>query len=127
MSDMDPTRYEPAKTSYAEMKSTEDGQWVLHSDVEPIIEEVKRLRAEIESLRTQALNWVTVTDDPGTLPEEYRTVILHRSAYACEIAYALDGGGEIWWRITQEEGTKGDVPVEDGDRWTYLPPIPEMK
>ena len=121
MSDMDLLRYNRMLPRPHAVVGYIDGSPVLAKD---LLAELKRIRAENAALRTQALNWVTVTDDPATLPEEYRVVRMRRNGHIEMPMYRYQDTDGARWAVLAGDFTQ---IVRPGDRWAYLPPIPEMK
>lgn len=79
--------------------------------------------AEIDRLRASALEWVTVTDDPATLPRAEEYVIVQclgeMEAWPTMREPDRDSDDETW-----AEGEGWGVPIRPGDRWTYIPEVP---
>ena len=118
-------------------RTNPEGDWVSYDAVAPIIEEVKRLRAENAALRTRVLDWVTVTDDPATLPIIDRRCLVQliddndddarRDEPMCVCKMwgppSFDNE-EDWPHFQQEYEPYHALPVIPGDRWAYIPEAP---
>ena len=138
MSDMDLTRYNMWADMHGDLceEKNDDGEYVLYDDVAPIIEEVKRLRAELESLRAQVPVWTTVTEDPGTLPEaggRYLVKLIDDGdddarregpMLVCGFWGPRSFENEDDWPHFQQEYAPYDhFPALNGDRWSYVPEV----
>lgn len=104
-----------------------DRVWVDGEVVGDLLLEVKRLRAENESLRAQVPVWTTVTEDPATLPEYYRDVLCvsmgkNFTAFRDDEMWAVPHIVGKLKRVRLERCTM--TPIQPGDRWTYVPKVP---
>ena len=166
MAELDLTRYSLWVSTDEDVCVERDdaGDWVKYEDVAPIIEEVKRLREEnaerdkvkalhgkveylraqnaelkdeLAALRTRVLEWVTVTEDPKTLPMIDRRCLVQliddndddarRDEPMCVCKMwgppSFDNE-EDWPHFQQEYEPYHALPVIPGDRWAYIPEAP---
>ena len=85
-------------------------------------ETVMRACAELATLRAQVPVWTTVTEDPATLPEIGRRVlIMYGDIHIVGEVDDSEGRMRIYIR---EESTGDWYDLDPGDRWTYVPEVP---
>lgn len=85
--------------------------------------EIKELQAELTQAKAAAVQWVTYTGEPETLPTEGVDVCLiidERSMFGCLLYEKIIGEGiKPVWSVPFERGDF--IKVEPSDRWMYLP------
>lgn len=116
------------RAAYAEMdRLTADVEYWKQQQIEACAEgnglaiQCEQLEAERDRLRANALEWVTVTEDPATLPPVDEIVVIRLFAGGTYMG-VLDDFSLLRWQVRGPYLTSFQVGV--GDRWAYIPEPP---
>ena len=85
-----------------------------------LLKALRAAYAEIDRLRASALEWVTVTDDPATLPKmETSILVVYADSGELALATRTDFNGAWMSHFDRYEPTPGD-------HWAYIPQPKEV-
>lgn len=84
-----------------------------------MLDHIEECYAEIDRLRANALEWVTVTDDRKTWPPFNKSVLVHRlHSGPGYVSLMLRPYADIWNPV---ENYGDRHTITPGDRWAYIP------
>ena len=129
------TYQDALRAAYAEIdRLTSDVEFWKQQQIDACVEanglavQCEQQEAEIDRLRANALEWVTVTEDPATLPKPMEEVLLRKGDLDQIVSWVQPDGawGTPYTGITDDEPYGVAWPVEPGDRWAYIPKPDEV-
>lgn len=102
------------------------GQCPEWSNLFGYAEAIEDIRNTIAQAQAAAVQWVTYTGEPETLPELGKLVILAGFDFTCLVH--RDRELRPHWRMLLYGGITEEIDTcKSGDRWAYLPTPPEVK
>ena len=108
------------RAAYAEIDRLTKRLAIRDSVAQDYVRAMELMSDDMDRLRASSLEWVTVTNDPATLPAVGRRVIVEHRNSGMTFAAQIDGPD--LWALGSFDGERDTYAIlSPGDRWAYIP------